>query len=127
MIYYKNRYNNRSQLYPIISKRLYGLRGVMNIRRTFRVINAVNRVLGSRTSSQNCNLLIEKLNTKQGIVRIATTRSIQTLRARRSNSVLNLIQISMSARTASLEWPQALILAYFNNFWGTIPYYVTTW
>ena len=83
----------------------------MSTRRTFRVINAVDRVLESRASSQNCNLLIEKLNTKQRIVRIVTTRSTQTLRARRSNSVLNLIQISMSARTASLEWPPALILA----------------
>ena len=91
MICYKNRYNNESQLYSIIFKKLYDLRKIINIKRTFRVINTIDRVLKSRTSSQNYNLLIEKLNTKQEIVKITTTRSIQTLRVRKSNSVLNLI------------------------------------
>ena len=103
MIYHKNRYNNGSQLYPIISRRLYDSKGVMNTKRTFRALNAAGQTLGSRTSSLNYSLSIEKLNTKQRIMRIATMRSILTLRAMRSNPVLNHILISMSARTASLE------------------------
>ena len=107
MLYYKNKYNNESQLYPIISKRLYDLKGVMSTRRTFEGLNAVGQGLESRASSQNCSLSIKKLNTKQRIVRITTMRVILTLnltlRVRRSNPGLNYIQISMSARTASLK------------------------
>ena len=103
MIYHKNRYNNRSQLYPIISRRLYDSKGVMSTKRAFRALNATGQALGSRTSSLNYSLSIKKLNTKQRIVRIVTMRSILTLRTMRSNPVLNHILISMSARTASLE------------------------
>ena len=101
-IYHKSKYSNGSQLYPIISRRLYDLKGVMSIRRAFEGTNAAGQALGSRASYQNCNLLIEILNTKRRIVRIATMRAILTLRAMRSNPVLIYIQFSMSARTASL-------------------------
>ena len=50
-MYYKNRYNNKSQLYPIIFKRLYDLREVMSTRRTFESLNVTGQGLGSRTSS----------------------------------------------------------------------------
>ena len=64
MIYYKNRYSNESQLYSIIFKRLYDLRGVMSIRKTFEGLNAVEQELESRTSYQNCSLRIKKFNIK---------------------------------------------------------------
>ena len=51
MICHKNRYNNGSQLYSIIFKRLYDLRGVIDIKRTFRTINIIDRILESRTNS----------------------------------------------------------------------------
>ena len=95
------------QLFLIIFRRLYTVKEATNTRRAYRASNAAGRALGSRASYQNCNLLIEKLNTKLKMVRIATTRAILTLEVRmrvtRSNSVLIYIQISMSARTASLE------------------------
>ena len=79
----------------------------MSTKKTFKNLNATGQGLESRTSSQNCSLSIKKLNTKQKIVRITTMRAILTLnltlRTRRSNPVLNHIQISMSARTASLK------------------------
>jgi hypothetical protein len=64
MIYHKSRYNNGSQLYLTILKRLYDLKEAMSIRRAFRGLNVAGQALGSRTSSQNCSLSIEKLNTK---------------------------------------------------------------
>ena len=79
----------------------------MSTRRTFESLNVTGQGLGSRAGSQNCSLSIKKLNTKQRIVRIATMRVILTLnltlRTRRSNPILNHIQISMSARTTSLK------------------------
>jgi hypothetical protein len=95
------------QLFLIIFRRLYVVKKATNIRRAYRASNAAERALGSRASYQNCNLLIEKLNIKLKMMRIAMTRAILTLEVRmrvmRSNSVLIYIQISMSARTASLK------------------------
>ena len=64
MIYYESRYNNKSQLYPIILKMLYNSKRVISIKRTFRTLNATGQVLGSRTSFLNCSLSIKKLNIK---------------------------------------------------------------
>ena len=79
----------------------------MNTRRTFESLNTTEQELESRTSSQNYSLSIKKLNIKQRIVRIVTMRAILTLnltlKSRKSNPVLNHIQISMSARTTSLK------------------------
>ena len=63
----------------------------MSIRRAFRALNAAGQASGSRASSQNYSLSIEKLNIKQRIVRIVTIRSILTLRVMMSNPVLNYI------------------------------------
>ena len=120
MIYYKSRYNNESQLYSIIFKRLYDLREIMSTRRTFEGLNVVEQRLESRTSSQNYSLSIKKLNIKQQrIVKITTMRrmrTILTLRVRRSNLDLNHIQSSMNARTASLKQFLTLILVHVMTF-----------
>jgi hypothetical protein len=68
------------QLFLIISKRLYGLRGAM---RALRASNAAGLALESRGSSLRYNLSIEKLNTKRRMTIIATVSLIQRRRRRR--------------------------------------------
>lgn len=77
----------------------------MSTKRAYGALNVAGWGLGSRATSQNYKLWIKKLNSqhKQRIVIIATMRTILTLRARRSNPVLNQIPLSISAETASLE------------------------
>jgi hypothetical protein len=83
-IYHKSRYNSELQLFLIIFKRLYGLRGGMNTRRASRAFNAAGLVHESRGSSLSYSLLIVELNTKRRMMIIATVRWIRR-RRRRSN------------------------------------------
>jgi hypothetical protein len=64
------------QLFLIIFKRLYSLRGAMNTRRALRALNAAGLALESRESSLRCNLSIEKLNTKRRMMIVATVSLI---------------------------------------------------
>ena len=77
----------------------------MSIKRVYKALNGAGQALKSRASYQSCNLSIAGLNTKlkiMGIARIATVRSKVAMRVKRSNMVLNYIQISMRARNSSL-------------------------
>jgi hypothetical protein len=64
------------QLFLIIFKRLYSLRGAMNTRRALRASNAAGLALESRGSPLRCNLLIENLNTKRRMMIVATVSLI---------------------------------------------------
>jgi hypothetical protein len=64
----------------------------MSIKKVYRALNVAGRAPELRGSSLHCNLLIEKLNTKLLMVRIATRRRLTLGHQMRSKSVLDYVQ-----------------------------------
>jgi hypothetical protein len=60
----RSSYNNGHQLFRIILRRLCDSKKEMSTKRVYRASNAATQALESMGSSQNCNLLGEKLNIK---------------------------------------------------------------
>jgi hypothetical protein len=110
------------RLYYIILRRLFDLKGAMNIKRAYKASNAVGLTLELKASSLYCSFLIRKLNTKLKTTRIATMKAILRILATKNRSVPPFIQITMSPRTASLYASDTLLLVELKKFWGTTPY-----
>jgi hypothetical protein len=76
--------------------RLYDLKRVTSIKKVYRTLNIAEQALKSRESSLHCNLLIEKLNTRLLMVRIATMRMLMSRYQTRSKSVSDYTQFRLA-------------------------------